>query len=183
MILGGQELSEMLQKKLEAIMFGESSAADAAARAQTEAQRDPGPRLPQPPLPRDRSGSWTHGPRRTIRGNRSLVFIAPAALLILATILMPIVLSFWISLHQWSLLTPFTDMEWVGLENYVTVFRDPSFLRALTNTIVFAAAVLAMGYTSPWAWRCSSTKVASSDAASCSHCCSRHTSSPPWRSR
>jgi len=84
------------------------------------------------------------------RGGRSagiapLVFIAPAALLILATILTPIVLSFWISLHQWSLLTPFTDMQWVGLENYITIFHDPSFLRALTNTVVFAGAVLIIG--------------------------------------
>ena len=38
MILGGQELSEMLQKKLEAVMFGELSAADAAAQAQSEAE-------------------------------------------------------------------------------------------------------------------------------------------------
>jgi multiple sugar transport system substrate-binding protein len=37
MILGGQELSEMIQKKLEAVMFGELTAADAAAQAQTEA--------------------------------------------------------------------------------------------------------------------------------------------------
>lgn len=84
------------------------------------------------------------------RGGRSaglapLVFIAPAALLILATILTPIVLSFWISLHQWSLLTPFTDMGWVGLDNYAAILQDPSFLRALTNTVVFAAAVLAIG--------------------------------------
>ena len=39
MILGGQELSEMLQKKLEAIMFGELTAADAAAQAQSEAEQ------------------------------------------------------------------------------------------------------------------------------------------------
>lgn len=38
MISGGQELSEMIQKKLEGIMFGELSAADAAAQAQTEAE-------------------------------------------------------------------------------------------------------------------------------------------------
>ena len=38
MILGGQELSEMLQKKLEGIMFGELTAADAASQAQSEAQ-------------------------------------------------------------------------------------------------------------------------------------------------
>jgi len=38
MILGGQELSEMLQKKIEGIEFGELSAADAASQAQSEAQ-------------------------------------------------------------------------------------------------------------------------------------------------
>jgi multiple sugar transport system substrate-binding protein len=39
MILGGQELSEMLQKKLEAVMFGELSAAEAASQAQAEAEQ------------------------------------------------------------------------------------------------------------------------------------------------
>jgi ABC-type glycerol-3-phosphate transport system substrate-binding protein len=38
MISGGQELSEMIQRKLEGIMFGEMTAADAAAQAQTEAE-------------------------------------------------------------------------------------------------------------------------------------------------
>jgi ABC-type glycerol-3-phosphate transport system substrate-binding protein len=38
-ILGGQELSEMLQKKIEGVMFGELGAADAAAQAQTEAEQ------------------------------------------------------------------------------------------------------------------------------------------------
>ena len=39
MILGGQELSEMLQKKLEAVMFGELDAAEAASQAQAEAEQ------------------------------------------------------------------------------------------------------------------------------------------------
>ena len=39
MILGGQELSEMLQKKVEGVMFGELSAEDAATQAQTEAEQ------------------------------------------------------------------------------------------------------------------------------------------------
>ena len=39
MILGGQELSEMLQKKVEGVMFGELSADDAAAQAQAEAEQ------------------------------------------------------------------------------------------------------------------------------------------------
>jgi len=39
MILGGQELSEMLQKKIEGVMFGELDAAEAAAQAQSEAEQ------------------------------------------------------------------------------------------------------------------------------------------------
>ena len=49
-------------------------------------------------------------------------------------------MSAWISLHCWSMLTPITAMQWVGLDNYAAVFRDPSFMRALTNTAVFAGA-------------------------------------------
>ena len=39
MILGGQEMSEMLQKKIEGVLFGELSAADAATQAQSEAEQ------------------------------------------------------------------------------------------------------------------------------------------------
>lgn len=73
------------------------------------------------------------------------LFVAPAAFLVVATILTPIVLSGWISLHSWSMLTPITAMQWVGLDNYATIFRDASFLRALTNTAVFAGAFVLIG--------------------------------------
>ena len=72
------------------------------------------------------------------------IFLAPATLLIVATILTPILMSGWISLHSWSMMTPITSMEWVGLDNYATIFRDASFLRALTNTAVFAAAFVVL---------------------------------------
>jgi multiple sugar transport system permease protein len=77
-----------------------------------------------------------------VRPIAPLLFIAPAALLIFATILTPIAMSAWISLHSWSMLTPITAMQWVGLDNYAAIFRDPSFMRALTNTAVFAGALL-----------------------------------------
>ena len=86
---------------------------------------------------------------RTARVNREAVgmspatpwiFVAPATLLVVATILTPILMSGWISLHSWSKLTPLTAMQWVGLDNYATIFRDASFMRALTNTAVFAGA-------------------------------------------
>jgi len=68
------------------------------------------------------------------------LFVAPATLLVVATILTPIVMSGWISLHSWSMLTPLSAMQWVGLDNYATIFRDASFMRALGNTAVFAGA-------------------------------------------
>jgi hypothetical protein len=37
-VLGGQEFSEALQQQLEAIQFGQKSAADAQAAAQADAQ-------------------------------------------------------------------------------------------------------------------------------------------------
>ena len=86
---------------------------------------------------------------RTARVNREAVgmspatpwiFVAPATLLVVATILTPILMSGWISLHSWSMLTPLTAMQWGGLDNYATIFRDASFMRALTNTAVFAGA-------------------------------------------
>jgi multiple sugar transport system permease protein len=92
--------------------------------------------------------------RRSARVNREAVgmspatpwlFVAPATLLIVATILTPILLSGWISLHSWSMLTPITAMQWVGLDNYATIFRDASFVRALTNTAVFAGAFVVIG--------------------------------------
>lgn len=89
-----------------------------------------------------RRGRASEGNRVGTSSLAPWLFIAPATLLIIATILAPIVLSAWISLHQWSLLTPITDMPWVGLDNYAAIFRDASFLRALGNTAVFAAAFL-----------------------------------------
>jgi len=72
------------------------------------------------------------------------IFVAPATLLVVATILTPILMSGWISLHSWSMLTPLTAMQWVGLDNYATIFRDASFMRALTNTAVFAGAFVVL---------------------------------------
>jgi ABC-type sugar transport system permease subunit len=36
-------------------------------------------------------------------------------------------------------------MKWVGFDNYAQILRDPTFLRALNNTLAFAAAVVGIG--------------------------------------
>lgn len=51
----------------------------------------------------------------------------------------PILFSGWVSLHQWNMLTPPSDMPFLGLDNYEYIFtRDRVFPKALTNTFLFA---------------------------------------------
>lgn len=69
--------------------------------------------------------------------------IAPAAGLIGVFILVPMVLTIWLSFHQWSTQTPFHTAEWVGLRNYEDIFSNLSvgrdFKTALRNTAVYTA--------------------------------------------
>lgn len=47
--------------------------------------------------------------------------------------------SFYISFTEWNL---FGAPEFVGLKNYITIFRDPRFYESLKNTLLFIAGYL-----------------------------------------
>lgn len=69
------------------------------------------------------------------------LMIGPAAGFIGVFILVPMVLTIWLSFHQWSTQTPFSTAEWVGLRNYEDIFSNISigrdFKTALTNTAIY----------------------------------------------
>ena len=67
----------------------------------------------------------------------SAVFLAPGVGLIALFVLVPILLTAWISLHLWSMYTPLTQMPFVGLANYQEVLGDPTFQQALLNTAAY----------------------------------------------
>ncbi len=46
----------------------------------------------------------------------------------------PLVFSFILIFHKWNIITP---MEWVGLRNFVRLFHDVQFFKAIGNTLVF----------------------------------------------
>ena len=65
----------------------------------------------------------------------------------------PIFFSLWVSLHDWNMITPVTQMKWRGLDNYVYILtKDAVFRRALLNTFIFAVGgvsvnvVLGLGF-------------------------------------
>ena len=47
--------------------------------------------------------------------------------------------SLYISFTEWNL---FGAPEFVGLKNYITIFRDPRFYESLKNTLLFIAGYL-----------------------------------------
>ena len=73
----------------------------------------------------------------------SAVLLSPGLGVIVVFIVAPIVLTAWTSLHQWSMYTPIRGMSFVGLENYRSIFGDPTFRQALRNTLVYAGLSIA----------------------------------------
>ena len=71
-------------------------------------------------------------PRR--RSAYPLWLLIPAIVIYAALFLYPTISSFYFSLTRWSLF----DIEFVGIDNFVTFFNEPSLLRSLGNTLVYA---------------------------------------------
>jgi multiple sugar transport system permease protein len=80
---------------------------------------------------------WTPRRQRTFW---AYVFVALPLLGLLVFFVGPIAFGLWVSLNDWNMIAPVTQMRWRGLDNYAYLLtRDPIFPRALANTFIFAA--------------------------------------------
>ena len=80
------------------------------------------------------------GPPRALR--RTLAawgLLAPAAVLILAFTLGPLLFSLWISLHEWRLIDP--APLFLGLDNYAALLSNRDWWSAIGNTALFTLHV------------------------------------------
>jgi multiple sugar transport system permease protein len=68
------------------------------------------------------------------------LFILPAVIFIGTFIVWPILQVFWLSFHEWSVITP--EKPWVGLDNYTKIFGNNDFQIALRNTLWFSLGVV-----------------------------------------
>src|SRR5918999_1561790 len=85
------------------------------------------------------AGNASRLPARRRRSQQSrsrqligIAMAAPAILLIITFFLVPLVMTFWISFHNWALLGAH---RWVGLANYQRALQDPAFGSALRFTL------------------------------------------------
>lgn len=71
------------------------------------------------------------------RRSEPVWFIAPAFVAIGLILVYPLGYSLWLSFHEWTLRGFRQGIPWVGLQNYVDLFRNPEFLNALRITFTF----------------------------------------------
>lgn len=60
----------------------------------------------------------------------------PYIISFLLFIAFPLVFSLILVFHKWNIVTP---MEWVGLRNFIRLFQDIQFFKAIVNTLLFLA--------------------------------------------
>ena len=86
----------------------------------------------------------TTAPRLRIGQNGwGMLFIAPAAAFFLVVNIFPMLYALFLSFHSWNLLS--VKKGFVFLQNYVELMTDPSFLRALANTFLYAMITVPLG--------------------------------------
>ncbi|ASK65181.1 sugar ABC transporter permease [Brachybacterium avium] len=84
----------------------------------------------------------TRGARRRITPSRVLffaIFLGLPLLLYAVIVVWPIAQAIFYSLTNWRGLS--AAPEFIGLGNYVTLFQDPTFLKALTNNLILMVAL------------------------------------------
>ncbi|KRM27416.1 carbohydrate ABC transporter permease [Schleiferilactobacillus harbinensis] len=74
--------------------------------------------------------------RERMNRNWFFFFISPWLIGFLCLTAGPMIFSFFMSFTNWDLMT---QMKFIGIQNYVNLFKDPIFLTSMKNTFLYAA--------------------------------------------
>ncbi|SDO57450.1 carbohydrate ABC transporter membrane protein 1, CUT1 family [Nakamurella panacisegetis] len=106
-----------------------------------EKAQSPGGTTARPPRP------TTVNRRPRGRGWRNtawvLFFLLPSAIPLTIFTFVPMVASFWVSLHKWNLISP---AKWVGFANYRKLIADPQTVKIFLHTLAYIAGYLPLVY-------------------------------------
>lgn len=74
------------------------------------------------------------------------LFLAPSFAILLAFLIFPLSWNIYIAVHDVSLTTILREWEYVGLDNFVTLFNDPNFYTSLKITLIFVGGSVALQF-------------------------------------
>jgi len=81
--------------------------------------------------------------RRLRASSTALLFLLPAAVLVLVFFVAPVIITIWISTTDMSAST-FSDPSFIGLENYRRMFRSAGLAKIVGNTVFYVGSTLAL---------------------------------------
>ncbi len=70
------------------------------------------------------------------------LFILPQMLGIIVFSVIPILFSLYLSFTEWDFISGFDNIHWVGIKNYISIWKDVAFTDSFRNTIVFSVATI-----------------------------------------
>lgn len=81
--------------------------------------------------------------RRLRASSTALLFLLPAAVLVLVFFVAPVIITLWVSMTDMSTST-FSNPSFIGLENYSRMFRSAGLTKIIGNTVFYVGVTLAL---------------------------------------
>lgn len=78
--------------------------------------------------------------QKTRKKLQEFTFILPAAAMFIIFVAYPFLQGFPISFTKWDGMSP--DRAFVGISNYIRIFKDPNVINATRNTLIFTAVTM-----------------------------------------
>lgn len=115
------------------------------------------------------------------RGRVGWLFIAPNLVGVALFTFIPLISVVVLAFTDWNLVSGLGAIEFIGVENFSSVLRDPVFWGSVGRTVVYAGVSVRSPSSSEWRSPSRSTAT-SPDAVRCAPSSSCRTSSAPWPS-
>ena len=80
---------------------------------------------------------------RWFQRNMKFVFLAPSIIFILTMIIAPLVYNFSLSFTDWTMAVNKAP-KFIGLANYIEVFKEPRFINSVGRTLIFSVIAIAL---------------------------------------
>ena len=83
--------------------------------------------------------------KQTILG---YLFLIPSLAVFAVFMFYPLLYTFYLSFFEWNMVKPVK--KFVGLNNYIAVFRDPNTFKILGNTLAYILVLLVLNFVLPY---------------------------------
>ena len=76
----------------------------------------------------------------------SIAFLAPAVIFLMLTNVYPLLNSLRLSFYSWNMIIPFSKPVFVGVDNYVALFKDQAFINSVKTTFIYVFSAVTIEF-------------------------------------